>query len=231
MAYKALLVDFYGTLVREDDHIIRRITEAVCRVSPKAVTARQVASFWWDRFRLLCEASHGPAFRTQRDIELVSLKQVLAEFEADLDAEALTDEAFAYWVAPAVAESAQRFLKEVTLPICIVSNIDTADIEAAIRGLGWSFDGVVTSESCRAYKPRPEMFEAALTLLGLAPEEVLQIGDSVSADIRGAGSLGIDAVWVNRRQRNMRAGAEAGAIHTVSRIADVVPWLKGRAGA
>jgi len=54
------------------------------------------------------------------------------------------------------------FLAGVPVPVCLVSNIDTADLESAVDSLGWTFPAIVTSETCRSYKPRPEPFEAAL---------------------------------------------------------------------
>ncbi|MEJ6550924.1 HAD family hydrolase [Corynebacterium sp. USCH3] len=55
----------------------------------------------------------------------------------------------------------------------------------------------VTSEEVRSYKPRAELFDAGLGLLGLPAEQVLHVGDSLRADIAGAQGLGIDAAWVN----------------------------------
>lgn len=59
---------------------------------------------------------------------------------------------------------------------------------------------------CR--KPEPVYFEKVLTDLGAADRrsEVLVIGDSLSSDIRGAVSVGLDSVWYDPR------GREAGPI-------------------
>jgi len=55
---------------------------------------------------------------------------------------------------------------------------DNADLASALKHVRMSFDHVVTSEDCRAYKPRPEPFQRALRLLGLEAHEVLHVGDS-----------------------------------------------------
>lgn len=44
-------------------------------------------------------------------------------------------------------------------------------------------------------KPNPRIFEHALDLLQVAPEETAMIGDSLSADILGAQPLGITSIW------------------------------------
>ena len=69
--------------------------------------------------------------------------------------------------------------------------------------------GVFTSEDARSYKPRKELFELALTETGLAPEEVVHIGDSLGSDVNGAASAGIAAVWLNRQGRAVPDGVTA----------------------
>jgi len=63
--------------------------------------------------------------------------------------------------------------------------------------------GVFTSEDAKSYKPRKELFEYALKYTGLSADEVVHIGDSLSSDIRGAASVGIKAIWVNRSNREV----------------------------
>lgn len=46
----------------------------------------------------------------------------------------------------------------------------------------------------------------ALKLTGLQPEDVVHIGDSFSSDVKGASSLGIDTIWVNRGNRPVPEG-------------------------
>jgi len=53
------------------------------------------------------------------------------------------------------------------------------------------------------------MFEKALSLLDLSREEVLHVGDSLSGDVRGAKSLGIPVLWVNRKNRKAPEGEDA----------------------
>ncbi|MGH2898258.1 MAG: HAD family hydrolase, partial [Solirubrobacteraceae bacterium] len=160
--YRALLVDFYGTLVAEDDALVARISERVAARSGQGISAAEVARRWHQRFAVLCGAAHCASFRTQREIELESLAHTARQCDAALDVASLAGEMFAYWAAPTPLDGAAAFLREYAGPICVVSNIDATELETAIRGLGWELEHVVTSESCRAYKPRPEMFLSAL---------------------------------------------------------------------
>ena len=63
-----------------------------------------------------------------------------------------------------------------------------------------------TSEDARSYKPRKELFELALKGSGLAADEVIHIGDSMSSDVKGAGALGIRTLWLNRFGKEVPEG-------------------------
>ena len=82
----------------------------------------------------------------------------------------------------------------------------------------------MTSEQCRAYKPRPEMFAAALAALGCAPERVLHVGDSIGSDLGGAAAAGIAAAWVNPTGRALPAGL-APPRHVVSDLRELAPLV------
>ncbi|KPJ52037.1 MAG: hypothetical protein AMS16_06935 [Planctomycetes bacterium DG_58] len=215
MRYRALLMDFYGTLVEEDDAIIGRIVGAIAERAQGGVDRGQVLASW------RCASSYGSAFRTQRTLELESLRALLQEYDVALDAEALSEELFTYWRSPAPYPVSSRVLGEVTVPVCLVSNIDSADLAAAVRGLGWHFEHIITSEDCRAYKPRPEPFLAALDLLGLQAHEVLHVGDSLSGDVAGARALDIGCAWVNRKGRRLPRECRYRPTHEIADIGEL----------
>ena len=66
--------------------------------------------------------------------------------------------------------------------------------------------GIFTSEDVCSYKPDSGLFRYALEKTGLLPDEVIHIGDSLVSDVRGAGSAGIKAVWLNRDGREVPVG-------------------------
>lgn len=62
--------------------------------------------------------------------------------------------------------------------------------------------GIKDLLECRLYscevgweKPAPQIFEAALECVGLAPEEVAFVGDFLRYDVAGAHNMGMKAVW------------------------------------
>jgi len=224
--YEAVLLDFYGTLVAEDTQVIARIVRRVAESSPLAPAAAQVGADWSRRFSARCAAAHGGRFETQRALEVASLEELLAHYESPLDAQALSADLFAYWVAPKPIDGAAEFLRALRVPVCVVSNIDAGDLAAAVASLGWSFADVVTSEGCRAYKPRAELFEAALARLGCAPDAVLHVGDSLDSDVRGASALGIPVAWINPRGKAIPSDLAATPRHVVSRVCDLAAVIR-----
>lgn len=61
------------------------------------------------------------------------------------------------------------------------------------------FDEIVISGDFGKGKPDPSIFEYALGLLNVTPEEVLMVGDNLNTDILGANRTGIRSAWVNRK--------------------------------
>lgn len=194
---KAIFIDFYGTVVYEDGEVVSKISRIICETG-NAISSSEIDAYWWNRFKTLFENSYGENFETQRALELKSLLDTITHFESSADGVALSNEMFEYWVKPPIFEESKLFFENCPLPIYIVSNIDRADILEAIAYHGLKPQDVFTSEDALSYKPRKELFEYALKQTGLKADEVLHIGDSLSSDIKGAGALGIKAVWVNR---------------------------------
>lgn len=216
--YRGLLLDVYGTLVHEDDDSLQAICAHVGELA--GVEPGAVAKEWGRRFQDACRAAHGDAFRLQRDLNRETLAETMRHFDVRGDAEDHCRPQFDFWRSPALFADSLPFLQQAGVPVCVVSNIDRADVQAALDLHRLPVDAVVTSEDARAYKPRPEPFELALHTLGLQADEVLHVGDSPSADIGGAGALGMDTAWINRKGRRTPGGCEptftAGSLHGLS---------------
>jgi HAD superfamily hydrolase (TIGR01662 family) len=69
------------------------------------------------------------------------------------------------------------------------------------------FDAFVISGDVTCRKPNPEFMWAAARELRVEPEECLVVGDSLRADIAGAGAAGMKSAWVNREQDHPSAGS------------------------
>ena len=216
---KAIFIDFYGTVVFDDGEIVSKISQMIYETG-NAESVSQVDSYWWNSFRTLFENSYGENFQSQRELETKSLVGTIQHFCSSEDGVVLSNEMFEYWVKPPIFEESKQFFRECPVPIYIVSNIDRADILAAIDFHGLKPKAVFTSEDAKSYKPRKELFEFALKRAGLSPDEVLHIGDSLSSDIKGAYSVGIKPIWVNRSGKSIPDKVTA-----VSNLLEVLDYI------
>ncbi|WP_227396711.1 HAD family hydrolase [Jeotgalibacillus aurantiacus] len=203
MKIKALFLDFYGTVVHEDDVIIRDICNRIKESSNTDATASEIGGYWWKDFSDSFIQSFGDDFQTQRDLETQSLRRTLSHFDSSLDETTLSEWMFEHWQKPMIFTDAIEFIEGLQnkLPVYILSNIDRADILSAISLHHLPFEEVITSEDVKSYKPRSEMFDYALKKYNLSADEVLHIGDSLRSDIAGAQNLGIKTAWINRTNK------------------------------
>ena len=59
------------------------------------------------------------------------------------------------------------------------------------------FDFYLNAEMVNDSKPGAKMFEEALEIMQLQPEEVCHVGDHPENDVEAAMNLGMKAVWLN----------------------------------
>jgi 2-haloacid dehalogenase len=91
--------------------------------------------------------------------------------------------------------------------LTVISNIDDDLFAETRKHLGVEFDAVITAEQAGSYKPSINNFQIALRKLGISPDGLLHVGQSIYHDIVPARSLGISTVWVNRRSARPGIGA------------------------
>ena len=221
--YRAVLLDVYGTLVHEDNAVLEPICENIARLAQ--VQAPVVAALWWRLFRQANEESHGETFRLQADLSRDTLAATLRQLGVAADADQLCQSQLEFWRRPPIFSDSLAFLHQVGVPVCLVSNIDRDDLLAAMTHHDVEVAAVVTSQDARAYKPRPEPFELALTALGVTTGDVLHVGDSLTADVAGAEALGIESAWINRSGRTLPAGPTP--THTANKLTELLPMLQG----
>ena len=204
----AIFLDFYGTVVFEDGENIRKISQIIYETG-EVNDISEIGTYWWNEFYDMFVNAYGESFRTQRDIEYQSLARTIEHFKSSADAVELSNMMFEYWRKPPIFEEAKLFFEKCPVPIYIVSNIDNKDILDAVEFHGLKPNAIFTSEDAKSYKPRKELFEYALKAIGLKPEQVVHIGDSLSSDVKGAMTVGIDTIWINRGGRQVPKGVKA----------------------
>ena len=120
---------------------------------------------------------------------------------------------------PALAQLAARF------PLLAVSN---GNADLARVGVDHLFAGSVSARDAGVAKPDGRIFAAAAKRLGLAPQQVLHVGDDPALDVLGALAAGMQAVWVNRDGKFWAHEAKPHA--TVSHLGELCAMLAGAQG-
>jgi len=67
-------------------------------------------------------------------------------------------------------------------------------------GLGHLIEHAVSAADVQAAKPDPQIYRHLASHFGVAPAEILYVGDHPEYDVIGATEAGYRAVWVNREQ-------------------------------
>ena len=86
------------------------------------------------------------------------------------------------------------------------------------------FESLIVSGEVGAAKPGPEIFDAAFDAIGNPPKsETLIIGDSLTSDMAGGISYGIDTCWYNPRAKERPAELEP--TYEIRDLTDLVELL------
>ncbi len=96
-------------------------------------------------------------------------------------------------VLPALAFLSARY------PVVVVSN-GNADVGRI--GIGAHFAADVSAHLSGIGKPDVRIFHAAAQAVGVAPDEVLHVGDDPKLDVWGGLNAGMQTVWVNRDRKD-----------------------------
>ena len=208
MELDGVFLDLYGTLTSGDRQAVEATCGRIVADSGVALTARELSIIWGERFLNALEACNGETFLNLAELEAKTLIETMAEFGATVKPSPYVNMLVDYWRDPPLQPEVQAFLARFKVPICIVSNADHADAEAALVRHRIRVAGLVTSEETRVYKPHPEIFDAALRRMGWRRDRVVHVGDSLHSDVGGAKAAGLRSGWLNRAHRIHDIGTE-----------------------
>ncbi|MGB2988279.1 MAG: HAD family hydrolase [Phycisphaerae bacterium] len=224
--FDAVSLDFYGTISAGDRDAVEATCCCIVEACDLPVIPQELAIRWGEQFFDLIERSNHDAFQTLYECELGSLRTTLAGFGINRDPAPFVAKLEEYWANPPIYADAIGFLNGVDLPVCCVSNADTKPLLAAIEKHDLRFDAVITSEVARCYKPDPGIFRRAVEVVGVRPERMLHIGDSLHSDVGGAARLGIATAWLRRENRIHDIG-NCQPEYTLATLAELSRLLSG----
>lgn len=207
---RAVCFDLDGTLLRDDhvDGVVRQVAALLAARFP-GVDAEALAAVneevWWDYWPAVGDAwmrGEVPGDEVPTEVWRRSLAQLGV---TDPDAAALAfalhtsieSELFALYPEAAGVLTA---LKDRGIRTAVITNGPSGLQRAKLRavGLAAGFDAVVVSGEVGVQKPDAAIFAHALSMLEVAADEAVHIGDNQIADVGGARAAGLTAVWIDR---------------------------------
>ena len=221
--FKAVLFDLGGTLIKtlEAPEIYRKILE----VYGVKVSMDKIAEAHRENekeFEMEDMVEMGTKFWIQWN------KKVLERLKINADKEFLAEKIDELWwdyakldIHSDVPHTLSQ-LKERKVKIGIVTNGFEKDYMKILQRLGWKrdfFDVIVGIDACRKAKPEKEIFLYAVRKLGLRPEEVIFVGDSLKHDYEGAKNAGLHALLLNRK------GEKFSDVETIASLDEVLSYF------
>ena len=104
------------------------------------------------------------------------------------------------WVHAPLFDDVKPFFERSELPIYVLSNDDLCYLEESMKLKDLQPAGIISSEMANACKPNKLIFEKALEVSGVKPEEAIHIGDSITSDVEPAKEIGITPVYISRKE-------------------------------
>ena len=214
-----LTFDCYGTLIDWETGILDALGPVLANRGVSVSDEELLRLF--TRFEAEQEAGSYRPYREVLGNVLAGIGSALGFQPSPPELNALPD-SVKVWPPFADTVAALATLQE-RFRLVVISNVDDALFAATAKRLRTGFDGVITAEQVRSYKPARRNFRAALTRAGVAPDQVLHVAQSLFHDHVPAQELGMATVWVKRPSR---LGATGLALPASIRPDLVVPDLK-----
>lgn len=197
---KALLFDVFGTVVDWRGGVIREC---------ERLGAEKGLSVDWAAFADAWRGEYAPSMDLVRSGELPwtrldelhrqSLERLLESFGVEGLSEGDKDDLNRAWhrldpwpdSVPGLARLRERYV------IAPLSNGNVSLLVQMARRGGLPWDTILSAELARRYKPDPEAYLTAATLLDLAPAEMMMVAAHPD-DLRAAAALGFRTAYIQR---------------------------------
>ena len=216
---KAIIFDAFGTLFRVTGGGSARTILNNIEMNGASVDESAFRREWKEYYK--DHTCNTRIFMTEREIFVARIRMFYERYgverDAEKDADGLLEGAFEREAYPEVRGVIEKLRKEYR--VFIGSNTDNCVLDSVMNKNNVRVDKVYTSENLRCYKPYAGFFRMILADNGLASQDVLFVGDSVSDDVLGPKALGIRTVWVDRDG----TGDAHGQDYTVFDLKELLP--------
>ncbi|MGB6384099.1 MAG: haloacid dehalogenase type II [Terriglobales bacterium] len=227
--FSTISFDCYGTLIDWESGILPTLRAVLANHGQTLLDAAILELYG----EFEAEAESG-SYRSYRDV-LQSVVRAFADHlnfaASSAEIHSLHESVGAWRPFPDTVCALRELQKRFKL--AIISNIDDDLFAETREHLRVEFDGVITAEQAKSYKPSINNFQMALSALAISPEQLLHAAQSVYHDVVPARSLGIATVWVNRKSARPGIGAvrDSGALDSKKQADMDVPDLASLAKA
>ena len=193
---KAIVVDYYGTLVDVGPPfmVIKEWLANTYVSSSNNINGIYMA-FFKEHAKLQC----GKEFFLGQTLLMKSYEKSCDKYKLPLFKEAFEKLIIKLFTQPPAFSGAQQVIKNwrKKYPVLLLTNADNQILYESIKVQGFEFDFILSSEDLQCNKPNVKAFQKACELLNTPAENVLMVGDSLTEDIQGATSYGMQAIWIN----------------------------------
>lgn len=196
----AIVFDAYGTLISTGNGSIEACEKILSKNNRSDIYADSFYMDWKKYHRMHIDTSE--FFENEEAIFHRDLNKLYSDYNingnADEDVEIMLDTLGRRFAFP----ETKRILNTLseTYIVCIGSVTDTLPLMKDLERNDLSVSRIYTSEDVKCYKPCKWFYEHILDDLGINPNEVLFVGDSLTDDILGPQSIGMKTCWINRKQ-------------------------------
>lgn len=199
MSIKAIFLDYTGTMVQEDEPYTRELLAYFISHSDLK-DPKEILKVVWGKVKEIEAESYGDAFvkideRTDR-----ILQYCVENCGLNGDLSHMHEVWRKIWVHAPLFDDVKPFFERSELPIYVLSNDDLCYLEESMKLKDLQPAGIISSEMANACKPNKLIFEKALEVSGVKPEEAIHIGDSITSDVEPAKEIGITPVYILRKE-------------------------------
>lgn len=196
---KAILLDYTGTMVQEDEPYTRELVRYFIAHS-HLDTPEKAFRVVWTKIKEMEANCVGDNYIGLDEKADRILHECVEEYGLNGDLDHMHAIWRNVWIHAPLFDDVKPFIERVGLPVYVVTNDDLCYVEQSLAEKGLEVAGIVSAEMVRAGKPHREIFEKALEMAGASPDEVIHVGDSITSDVKPALAMGITPVYLSRKE-------------------------------
>ena len=193
--FEVITFDCYGTLIDWESGIRNSFLKIMDRTGASSGLEERAVGFYEEEERRIEREKPHQLYRQVLSKTALAVSRRIGWTLPERDALFLVQDLPSWAPFKDTNPALQRLGKDYVLGI--LSNVDNDLLAGTMKQLKARFDILVTAENVKSYKPAFAHFERAHELIG--DRSWVHVAGSQYHDIEPAATLGIRAIWVNRK--------------------------------